>query len=152
MLSLVRDRGNVPLVSRPLLFRTRTLVDAAPSTVVTDASHIALIDRRVVNVVNHGDVHVVDGAVVEKACAVPAPALITSAEVAVAIVDPAIKSDHRPPKAFIENKSAATPSPISRGPQKTDLRSHHPSSRNPVVVAVFVIPGPIAGSPDVAFA
>src|SRR5947209_2962414 len=116
MLSLIRDRRNAPLVSRPLLFRTRTLVDAAPPTVVADARHVALIDRRVVHVVNHGDVHVVDGAVVEKVSAVPTPALITAAEVAVAIVDPAIKSDHRAPETFIENKSATTPAPISGSP------------------------------------
>src|SRR5438105_9132221 len=147
MLSLVRDRGNVPLVSRPLLFRTRTLVDAASPAVVTDASHIALTDRGVVNVVNYGDIHIVDGAIVKKVSAIPAPAFITAAEIAVAIVDPAIESDHRSPETFIENKSATTPAPISGSPQKTDLRSHHPGSRNPVVVAVFVIPGPVARSP-----
>ena len=123
MLPLVSDRRDVPFVCRPLLFRTRALVDAAPPTVVADASHVALIDRRVVNVVNHGDIHIVHGAIVEKASAVPAPAFITVAELAVAIVDPAIKSDHRAPETFIENKSATTPSPISRSPQKTDLRS-----------------------------
>ena len=121
-------------MSRPFLFRSRALIDPAAPAVVADPSHIPLINRRVIHVVNDRDVHVVDRAIVEEASIFPTAAFIAMAKIAVPVVDPAIESDHRPPISFIENKSAAAPTPITRSPQKTDLRRQHPSPRNPIII------------------
>ena len=116
MLPLIGYGRKVSGACRGLLLRSGALVDAAVSAVVADSSLVANIDTRVVHVVNDGDVHVVDGAIVEKASTVPAPAFITVAEVAVAIVDPAIEAHYRAPEAFVEDESATAPSPVCRSP------------------------------------
>src|SRR5713101_1955781 len=143
--------GNVPGVGGGLLFGPRALVDAAVSAVVADAGDVGVIDhRRVVHVVNDGDVDVVHGTIVEKASAVPTATFIAVAEVAVPIVDSAIETHDRSPEAFIEDESAASPTPISWSPQETDFGSQHPGSRHPVVIAVVGIVGPVTGRPDIA--
>src|SRR5258708_35769551 len=120
MLPLFPTRRKVSSAHHRFLFRPGTLVYATASAVVADARHIAFVDRRVVNVVNHGDIHVVHGAVVEKVSIVPAPAFIPTTKVAVAVVDSAVETDLGGPEAFIEDEPAAAPTPISRSPQKTD--------------------------------
>jgi len=140
-------------MGRGLLFGPGALVDAAVSAVVADPGHVALINHgRVVHVVNDGDVHVVHGAIVEKVSAVPTPAFIAVAEVAIAVVDSAIEADHRSPEAFIEDESTTTPGPVTRSPQETDFRSQHPGSGHPIVITDVVVVGPVAGRPDVTLA
>src|SRR6266567_7368523 len=148
MLSLFANRRSVPLACRNLLFRPGALINSAVSAVVADPS-VALIDHRcVVNVVNHGDVHVVDRAIVEKVSTIPPPAFVTVAKVAVAIIDSAIKAHSRSPITFIKKEPATAPSPIPRSPQKTNFRRQHPRSRNPVVIAEVGVVSPIARRPD----
>src|SRR5438270_8735144 len=122
MLSLVGHRRSVPLACRNLLFRPGALINSAVSAVVADPSVALIDDRCVVNVVNHGDVHVVDRAIVEKVSALPPPAFVTVAKVAVAIIDSAIEAHSRAPITFIKDEPAAAPAPISRSPQKTNFR------------------------------
>jgi hypothetical protein len=131
-----------------LLFGPGALVYAAFSAVVADTSHVPLIDRSVVHIVNDGDVHVVDGAIVVEASPVPTSAFITVAEVAVSIIDSAIETYDRAPEAFIKDESTAAPSPVSRSPQETELGSQHPCAGNPIVIVEIGVPGPVAGSPD----
>src|SRR5215470_9583977 len=109
VLSLVGHWRNMPFVHHSLLFRCRPRVYPAFSTVEADARDVALIDRGVVHVANDGDVHIGDGAIVVKVPAFPVPTFKTAAEVAKAIVDPAIKAHYWAPETFIKDKSAAAP-------------------------------------------
>src|SRR2546427_1638264 len=152
MLSLIRYRREMSLTSEPLLLPRRTRADATVAAVVADAVHGGAVDHGgVVNIVNGGDVHIGHGAVVEKPAAFPASAVVTVAEVSVAVIDAAVETDLRTPIAVIENISVAEPSPVAGGPVVADSRRAHPSARHPVVVAEIVVVGPVAWGPDKTF-
>src|SRR2546422_11379877 len=135
MLNLNRCRRNMFLSRRSLFFRLRTTVDSAVASVVADAGDRRIVDARVVNVVNLGDVNVVHCGVVEKAAIFPTPAFVTLTEVAKAVNDPTIETDARTTVDVIKNKALAAPGPISRRPKATDLRRQYPCARHPVVIA-----------------
>src|SRR5580704_14175206 len=82
----------------------------------------------------------------------PTPAFISVAEITETVNNPTIKTYHRPPISFVENKGFATPTPVSRGPKETNLRCQHPRTRHPVIIADIVVVGPVARRPDVALA
>src|SRR5437764_8163578 len=146
-------RGHTACMCSRLFLGGGPRVYAAVSAVVADTRPVANIDTLLVDVVNDGDIHVINGAIVKKTIAFPTPAVIAAAEVTVTIIDAAVEADRFiGPESFVENKTAAAPSPISRSPQETDFRSQHPSAWNPVIVIVIGIPGPEAGSPDIAIA
>src|SRR5215469_9614504 len=128
--------------------RTRPRRDATVSTVVADAVHCSVHDRGVVDVVNFRHVHVGDRPVVIEMSAIPASALVAVSEVAVSVVDPTIKSNHWPPISWEESVTASFPRPVCRSPVIVTLRCEYPCARDPVI-PIFVIPRPIAGSPDV---
>ena len=152
VLSLRGDGRNVTLTHGRLLLWAGAYVDTAVTTVVADARGIIIVHHGgVVHVVDFRHVHVVHGAVIIEAVVVPASSLITVAEITVSIVDAAVKSYDRSPKALMKNKSAATPTPPTRGPQETDLRGKHPRARHPVVVIAILVPGPVTGRPDISF-
>jgi hypothetical protein len=65
------------------------------------------------------------------------------------MVDSAIKPYTRTPKAFVKNKTATAPGPITWDPEETDFRSQNPGARHPVIV---IAPGPITRRPDVTLA
>src|ERR1017187_5452334 len=94
-------------------------------------------------------IHMIYGRVVEEMPALPATALIAVAEVAEAIVNPAIETYCRAPITIIENESAAAPTPIARSPKVADFRSHHPCTRHPIILT---IPSPMAWGPDITVA
>src|SRR5579864_5254509 len=112
MLSLSSDGWDVSLPCNLFLLRRGTRRDSSVAAVVADPVHGCVIDYGgVVNVVNVGDVDVVDGTVVEKASAFPASAFVAFTEVAESVNDPAIETNPRPPIAFMENKCFAAPAP-----------------------------------------
>src|SRR5271169_209702 len=152
MLCLRRNRSDVPLTRRRLFFRPWTHVDATIAPVEADMVHRLVDYSRVVNVVNHLDVHVEHGTVVEKVSAVPTPAFKSQTKIAKAVIDPAVETDVRTPVAVIENKPVAAPTPIPRRPQKTNFRRHHPGSRHPVIIVDVVVVGPVAGCPKITIA
>src|ERR1700739_3930429 len=82
-----------------LLFRSRSSIHSAISTVVTHARdvYVSVLDSRVVYVVHHRDIHIVDFPIVEKVPVLPAPAFVTTSEIAVSVVDAAIETHSRPP-------------------------------------------------------
>src|ERR1700736_4696087 len=102
----------------------------------------------VVDVVDVGDVDVVVDAVIEETIASPVSAVEAGAEVAEAIVDATVVSDGGPPISGVPKVSAATPTPVSGGPESAGVGGENPGAVDPVVAIVAV--GPIAGSPDVA--
>src|ERR1017187_1864142 len=135
MLSLSGYRRDMSLTRHRLVFRPWTRADSAVATVVADVAHIVVHHAGVINIVDVGDVHVVHGTVVKKVSAVPTPAFVTLAEIAEAVIDPAVE-------AYVRT-------PIGWSPQETDFRRHHPCARHPVVIADVVIVGPVARCPEI---
>src|SRR5512133_2650678 len=153
MLSLNGHRRDVSLTCRSLFFRPRTRSDPAIATVVADPVHRGVVDHScVVNVVNGGDVHIVYRTVVVKLSVLPTAAFIALTKVSVAVTDAAVETYCRTPVAVIENKSVASPTPVARGPEETDFRSHHPGTRHPVVIAKIIGVSPIPRCPEITLA
>ena len=155
MLRLRRHRRNMSLARHCLLFRPRASIDAAVAAVVAhavDRVAVPVNDRGVVNVVDVGHIDVVDRTVVEKPPVLPPAALVTLAEIPIAIVNAAIKTYLRRPVAFVEEEAAAAPRPVSRRPEQARTGCQYPCSRNPVVVGVVVVISPISRRPDVPLA
>src|SRR5260370_27311388 len=148
---LSRYRCHVPFTPRGLFLRCWACVHSAVPAVIAHPRHVHVVDDRgVVDVVNLRHIDIVYGPVVVKPITFPAPAFVTAARVSVAVVNPAIESDPRPPITFVKYKRTAAPAPICWSPQETRLRRQHPGSRHPVVIFVIGIPSPIARRPNVS--
>src|ERR1035438_8685909 len=148
-LIVLRLRGywtNVVLVSVGLLLRRGTRFHPTRTTVVADVGFGHIRHPGVVGVVNDGGVHVIHVGIVGKVTTFPAAALITNTAVAEAIVDAAVETHLWTPISFMEKERAASPAPITWGPEKADLGCLDPRSGNPVVAIVVGI-GPVAGCP-----
>src|SRR5580658_2452036 len=153
MLSLSRYRRDMPLVCGGLFLSGGTRVDASVAAVITDACDRGVLDDpRVVNVVDHRNIHVVYGRVVEKVPVVPATAFVPVTNVTEAVVDPAIKANGRTPITFVKDEGSATPTPIGGRPKEADLRGLYPGAGHPVVIANVIIVSPVSRSPDIAVA
>ena len=150
VLVLRPDRPDVSLASRGLFFMARSRVNTTIATVIADAVYCRIVvdDRGVVGIVNFRDIDVVHRAVVVKAVVVPAPAFITAAEIAVAVIYAAVKANLWAPLTLMESKDSSAPTPVGRRPEKTRFRSQHPGTGDPKII--IPIPGPIARSPDIA--
>jgi len=153
MLSLNGYRRNVSLMCRSFFGRRGTGPCSIGAAVVADAVHRGgIVDhRRVVNVANVGDVHIVHRAVVVKLTVFPTSTLVALPEVTESVNDPAVETDTWAPVPLIENKTFVDLSPITRGPEETYFRSQHPSPRHPIVIVVIVVVGPVARRPDITF-
>src|ERR1700677_2742487 len=100
---------------------------------------------------NDVHVYVVHARVIEKVPVGPAPAEVSSADVAEAVVDAAVEADFRSPVARVPEIRAIGPTPIARGPEQTNRRRFDPRARYPKISAVVAV-APIAWRPDVAVA
>ena len=80
------------------------------------AASAAIFNRGVVIVVYPVVAEIIDGLVVVEAIPLPPSAAIAAAIVAMAVVDPAIIADRRPPIRRVPTIIAAVERPISRGP------------------------------------
>src|SRR5207249_7039954 len=107
--------------------------------------HHRAIDVRVVNDVG---IHMCHSGVVTERVSFPAAAPITVSEVAVTVVNAAIKTDSRSPVALIKEIRAVVPAPPRRCPKQTNRRRGHPDAGDPIVIRIV---GPVTGSPNVAF-
>ena len=117
VLSLQCRRRSVLLVRRCLFCLGRTSVNTTCAAVVTDPVHCRTVDdRRVVNVVNVGDVHVVHRTVVVKLSVLPTSAFIAGSTVAVTVVHATVEADLLAPVAAIPGVGVAAPAPITRSP------------------------------------
>src|ERR1700733_14022297 len=142
-------RRDMPVVCRSFLLRRGTRVDPSIATVVTHSIDRCGISRRVVDVVDIGDIHIHHGSVIEEVSIVPASALKTHSKVPESIIDPAVKPDCRSPVTLMKNECLAAPTPPARSPQETNLGGQHPCARNPEVVGCVVVPIPVSGSPEI---
>src|SRR6516164_1860513 len=147
VLRLLRSRRHVLLVGGGNLLRRLPRRRAAGTAIVAHVGDV-VDDGLVVDV---GDLHVrdvVDGAVVKESAAAPIAALVAYAGIAEAIGYAAVEADFWAPIAFVKRIDAVVPAPVSRRPQQRRLRRQYPRARHPVIAGI-VIPGPIAGRPDV---
>src|SRR5271170_6294129 len=107
-------------------------------------------DHRIVDV-DVGDVdriHVHDSGVVEESAAAPFAATETDAAIAEAVVNAAVEADVWAPVAAVPNIEAVVPAPVTGSPEHAD-GCDHPGAGHPVVAAV-IVPGPVAGRPQIA--
>src|SRR6266478_1622517 len=81
---------------------------------------------------------------------IPASAFVAEAAVTEAVINAAIKADVFTPVSAVPKVSLVSPTPITGSPQESNPRRDDPGSRNPVVILILVVVGPVAGSPDVA--
>jgi len=148
VLNLRADGRLVSFVHGSLLLRSGSSADSAVATVVADVRIVVDDDRFVIDVGYIGDVNVVHAPVVKEAVALPISAIKTIAGVAKAVIDATVKSDVRSPVSIVPTVEAIVPTPVSGSPKLSD-GSEHPRARHPVV-AIVVIPCPVARRPDVS--
>src|SRR6476620_2515221 len=99
-----------------------------------------------VSVANHVWVHPARGRVVVEVVTDPSTTVIVTSVIAIAVVNPAVESNRRPPVTIVENVTASAVAPIAWRPEKTDPWRKHPFPRHPVIAVVV---GPMAWNPDV---
>src|SRR5579862_2621779 len=143
-------RGLDVLFVRVALFFGRRMVIHAVFATVEAGVYVVDDHRARVRIVNHGDVHVRNGAVVEEMSATPFAARETDAAVAEAVVNATVEADVRAPISGVPTVRSARPTPIAGRPEKSGPRRHNPRAGNPIIAGVTV--RPIAGRPDVAVA
>ncbi len=151
MLGLRRRHRRVLLMfSRQLLLR-RLRRHPARTAIVADVIHRGVVDddRLVVDVGHVRDADVGDCAVVVETSAPPFAARKAHAAVAESVVNPSVEAHVRSPVSGMPRVETAAPTPITGSPQHTHW-SQHPCARHPVVAA-FIIPGPVARSPQKAW-
>ena len=143
----------VSATGNPLLLGGRSRIGSTVAAVVADAVHARIVDDRlVVRVMNDRGVYVHDRGVVEELPSLPVSALKASAHVSESIKNAAVEADLLSPVASVPDVNAVAPSPISWSPQETNFGRENPRAGHPVVVAVVIVPSPIAGCPHIAFA
>jgi hypothetical protein len=132
------------------LLRRRPHRSTAGTAIVANVGRVVDDDGLVVDVGDRRVGDVVDGAVVEESAAAPIAAFVADASIAVSIGNAAVEADFRTPIAFMKGIDAVVPAPISWRPQQLRFRRQRPRARYPIIARI-VIPGPIAGRPDVAW-
>src|SRR5579864_1535271 len=133
-----------------LFLPCRARLKATRATVVAYIPRIVDYHRSVINIGHVGDAAVGDGAVVVEVSSVPLPAGKSHAGITESVINSAIEANVRPPVSRVPDIESPAPSPITWRPQHADRR-HHPGTRNPVV-AVVVVPSPVARRPEIAWA
>jgi hypothetical protein len=130
MLSLSRHRWKVSLVRDGQFFGRGARVDSAFAAIEANAVHRNILGGRgFVNVVNEGDIHVVDYHVVIEMPVLPMASFVPSAEVAEAVNDASIETLFRGPKFILKKQNRCRPKPNRVGPQQADLRGQYPCAR-----------------------
>jgi hypothetical protein len=130
------------------LFVCQPRLNSAAAAVETDVCIVPHNHVSLERVVNDGDVHVGDAAVVKEFPAAPLAACKSDAVISESIYDAAIKADVRSPISVVPEIDAIAPAPISGRPQKSNFGCLNPRPRHPVVT--ILAPSPIAGRPDIS--
>src|SRR5271163_3615116 len=84
--------GDVPVVFRSFLLRGWTCLDPSVAVVAHAVYHGVVHHRRVIDVVDVGDVYIQHGTVIEEVSAVPAAARETRSKVAESVIDSAVEA------------------------------------------------------------
>jgi hypothetical protein len=140
------------LVPRCSLLWVRPIIQSAPPAIEAHPRRVEVVrDPVVIYIANHRHIHTTHSGVVVEAPAAPVAAFIPIAVVAEPIIHATVEPDVRAPITVIPAIVIAGITPVARGPQRTDIRRHHPRAGNPVVPAVGRI-GPVARRPQVVVA
>jgi hypothetical protein len=145
MLNLRRNRRYALLVQYRQFGRRGSNGEPPGATGVAHFGGGVIGDRVVIDVVNDGSIHIVHGAIVVEYTSVPVPSLIAATAITEAVIDTAIEADVRTPVAVMPPIAPAKERPIRRRPERTDVGSNYPCSRNPVIAAGSV--SPVTGGP-----
>jgi len=144
-LNLRRNRRYALLVQHCQFGGRGANVESAGATGIAHFGSSVIGDVVIVDIVNDGCIHIVDGAVIVERTSVPISALIAAAHITEAVIDTAIVTNVRTPIPVMPEIAAANERPIRRGPERADVRSNDPRSGNPVITAGSV--PPVTGSP-----
>jgi len=149
MAVLLCGHGDMALAFGAALVAIGLGADAAGTAVEADASDVTLIydDALFVDVVNHGHIHIGDGAVVEIVAPAPVAAQEAGAGIAKAIVNAAVEADPWSPVAGVPKIGTLGKSPVARSPEQARFWRENPRAGNPEVAVRAV--GPIARRPYV---
>jgi hypothetical protein len=120
MLPLRRHRRDVVSTGVGLLPGCGARVDAATSSVVADTID-TINDRLLVDVVDDGDVYIVDSTVIEELSATPVTAFVAGTDVAEAVVDSTVEADVWTPISGIPDIKPVRPTPIAWRPEEADF-------------------------------
>ena len=120
MLPLRRNRRDVALLGKGMLPRSRARLNTSTSSVVADTID-GIGDRPLIDVVDDGDVYVVDSRVIEELSAIPVTAFVADSDVAITVVDSSVEADVWTPISDIPDIEAVRPTPIAWRPEKADL-------------------------------
>ncbi len=142
----------MPLAGYGYLFRGRTRPCSAGTAVIADATHGMGRSGhgRPVNIMDPGNVYVVDGPIVEEMSVFPITAIVASPGIPETVVDAAVVADNRTPGAGVPVVSRAFIIPVTGSPQQVRVGGQHPGGGYPVVSRRT--PSPIPGHPDVILA
>src|SRR5947207_15011879 len=114
----------------------------------TVLSHLLIYITIDVGVVNDALVHVRHIGVVTEIVSNPAPAPVTVAGVAIAVINSSVKTDMRSPVTLVKYVSTIVPAPPCRCPKQTDTWRSNPGAWHPIIIVLIA---PVAGSPNIAF-
>jgi hypothetical protein len=152
VLCLEAGRRCVLVVCGHLLLRRGGMLNAAGAPVVRNAMRVG--DRvsfhtRSVNVgiVNRVLIHAHDRGVIGKLVSAPLTAVESNALIAEAIVHASVVTYVAAPVAPMKSVTPTVPVPIVRRPECSVIGSRYPCAGHPIVVALVLIEGPVAGHP-----
>jgi len=151
MLDLFRGWRHVPLADRCFLFGSRARRCSAGTAVIADAIYRGrVVDYGcAVNVVNVGDVHIVDGLVVVELPSSPIAAIVTATRIPVAIGNATVEADDRTPVAGMPVVQPVVKRPVTGRPKQAGFGGQRPRAGYPVVSNRT--PRPVAWHPNIAF-
>src|ERR1035437_8516644 len=152
VLCLEAGRRGVLVACGYLLLGVGGMLNAAGTAAIGDAvvvgDGVSLHNRPVtVGGVDSVLIDARDRGVVAEVVPLPLAAGVADAPVAVAIVHAAVVAHVAAPVTAMEPVVAAEPSPVGGRPQRAVIGRRNPGAGHPVVVALVLIVGPIAGHP-----
>lgn len=133
MLNLRRNWRDTLLVQNRNFRRRRPGIESAAPAVIADPGHGNIRNSVVIDVVNDGPIHVVNGAVIVEGSPVPISALVTVADITEPVIDSAIEADVRAPISGVPVVAAAEEPPVRRCPEPTHIRRNYPYARHPII-------------------
>jgi hypothetical protein len=141
MLNLRRNRRYALLMQYRQFGGRGSNVEPAWATGIAHFGSGVIVDGVVIHIVNDRGIHIVHGTVVVEGVSVPVATLIAATDITEAVIYATIESDVRAPVAMVPSIASAKERPIRRRPERADVGSNDPCSRNPVIAGGGVCPG-----------
>jgi len=144
-LNLCRYGSRSRIVHHRQFLRRRPRTNTSAAAVIAYAIALAIRHRIVINIMDIGDIYIVDRAIVSQCAVIPVRAVVAAPRVSKSIVNTTVEADGLSPIPTVPAVIAAVETPVRRCPESVDPRRHHPHARNPVVIRLLITP--IAGRP-----